>query len=99
LGASRRHPTLPAEAALERECLSSVGSESAVLVLAIPPEELKALPLDNVNGFLLSLVDGATTVETILDLCGLPRLLALVRLRDLCERGIVVPASGMRRRS
>ncbi len=85
--------------AFERECLSCVGSESAILILAVLPDELKTMPLDGVSGFLLSLMDGATSVETILDICGLPRLIALRHLRDLCERGIVVVASGTRSRS
>ena len=79
--------------ALERECLSAVGSASAILVSAVSPAELKAFALDNVSGFLLSLIDGATDVETLIDICGLPRLLALRRLRELVERGIVAVAS------
>jgi hypothetical protein len=84
--------------ALEREYLSSVGSASAILVVAVSPEELKTLALDNVSGFLLSLMDGATDAETILDISGLPRLLALRHLRSLLERGVVVIASGTRAR-
>jgi hypothetical protein len=84
--------------ALEREYLSSVGSASAILVVAVSHEELKTLALDNVSGFLLSLMDGATDAETILDICGLPRLLALRHLRSLLERGVVVIASGTRTR-
>ena len=79
--------------ALERECLSSVGSASAILVLAVTPEELKTFALDSVSGFLLSLMDGVTDVQTLLDICGLPRLVALRRLRGLIEHGIVVVAS------
>jgi hypothetical protein len=85
--------------ALERECLSSVGSASAILVLAVTPEELKTFALDNVNGFLLSLIDGSTDVQTLLDICGLPRLVALRRLRGLIEHGILVVASRVRPRS
>jgi hypothetical protein len=79
--------------ALEGECLSAVGSELAVLIPAVSPEELRTFALDNVSGFLLSLMDGATNVETILDISGLPRLLALRHLRSLLERGIVLGAS------
>ena len=82
--------------ALERECLAAIGSESAILVAAVSPEELKRFTLDNVSGFLLSAMDGATDVETILDISGLPRLLALRHIRSLLERGIVVVASGRR---
>ena len=42
--------------------------------------------LDHVSGFLLSLMDGTLTVEAILDVAGLPRLLALRHLRNLLER-------------
>jgi hypothetical protein len=84
--------------ALERDCLSAVGSESAILVVAVSPEELKSFKLDNVSGFLLSVMDGATDVETILDISSLPRLLALRHLRGLLDRGIVVVASRLRSR-
>jgi hypothetical protein len=43
-------------------------------------------------------MDGATDAETILDISGLPRLLALRHLRSLLERGVVVIASGTRAR-
>jgi hypothetical protein len=82
--------------ALERECLSSIGYEAAVLVQAISGEELKSFALDNISGFLLSLLDGTTSVETILDIAGMPRLLALRHLRKLLERGIIGPLSGSR---
>jgi hypothetical protein len=84
--------------ALERECLAAIGSESAILIAAVSPEELRRFTLDNVSGFLLSAMDGATDVETILDISGLPRLLALRHIRSLLERGIVVVASGRRLR-
>ena len=84
--------------ALERDCLSALGSESAILVVAVSPQELKSFTLDNVSGFLLSVMDGATDVETIVDISGLPRLLALRHLRSLLDRGIVAVASRMRPR-
>jgi hypothetical protein len=79
--------------ALERECLRAVGSESAILVLTLSPAELKEFALDSTSGFLISLMDGATSVESILDICGLPRLLALRHLRKLRERGIAALAT------
>ena len=84
--------------ALEQEFLAAVGSASAVLVVALSPQELKRFNLDNVSGFLLSVMDGATDVETILDIAGLPRLLALRHLRKLLERGIVAVGSSVRPR-
>jgi hypothetical protein len=85
-------------AALERECLLAIGSESTMLISAISAEEVKRFSLDHVSGFLLSLLDGETPVEAILDISGTPRLVVLRHLRDLLDRGIVVVASGLRRR-
>jgi hypothetical protein len=76
-------------AALEREWLAALGSGSAVLAVRVTPDELKRFALDHVSGFLLSLMDGSTDLETLLDLSGLPRLLALRNLRGLVARGIV----------
>jgi hypothetical protein len=85
-------------AALERQCLSAIGSESTVLIAAVSNEELKRYALDHVSGFLLSLLDGDTRVENVLDISGMPRLLVLRHLHGLLERGIIVVASGLRRR-
>jgi hypothetical protein len=54
---------------------------------------LKRFALDNVSGFLVSLMDGATNVGTVLDISSLPRLLALRHIRSLLERGIIAVAS------
>ena len=77
-------------AALERECLSAIGSESAVLVPSVGFDELKRFGLDNVSGYLVSLMDGKTSVGTILDITSLPRSVAFRHLRDLLTRGLVV---------
>jgi hypothetical protein len=58
----------------------------------LSPVELKGRGLDSVSGFLLSLMDGATDVETLLDLCGLRRLLALRHVRGLLAYEIVEAA-------
>jgi hypothetical protein len=77
-----------ADAALEAECLSAIGSGAAVLVVSLSHAELTGLVLDPTSGFLLSLMDGSTNVDTLLDLCGLPRLVALRSLRRLVVRGV-----------
>jgi len=77
-------------AALERDCWNDIGSEASILICEFSPEEVKLFALDNVSGFLLSLLDGTTDVAMVLDLCGLSRLLALRHLRRLVRRGIVV---------
>jgi hypothetical protein len=75
--------------ALEREYLAALGSGAAILIAAISTEELKNFALDSTSGFLFSLIDGALRVDDILDVAGLPRLLALRHLCKLLERGIV----------
>jgi hypothetical protein len=85
-------------AALERQGSAAIGSAPATLVPAVTHEELKGFALDNVSAFLFSLFDGATSVENVLDISGLPRLLALRHLRNLLERGIIGVASGLGRR-
>jgi hypothetical protein len=86
-------------AALEGECLSAIGSAAAILLVAVTEAELKSFAIDNTAGFLLSFMDGATTVEDILDISGMPRLLALRNLRKLRERGIVKPLAEYRNAS
>ena len=83
-----------------RACSRSVGS---LLAGSGPPETAPGdicHDLDELHGFHglrhVHLEPGgkrATDVETLLDISGLPRLLALRRLRDLVERGIVAFAS------
>jgi hypothetical protein len=76
--------------ALEKDCLAAIGDLSAVLHVGVPPDMLRGLGLDHVSGFLLSRIDGLTDVESLLDVSGLPRLLALRHLRGLVTRGVVV---------
>lgn len=76
-------------AALEEECLNAIGSEATILVLAVTSDQLKGFALDHVSGFLLSLADGTLAVEAILDVSGLPRLLALRHLRSLVDLGLL----------
>jgi hypothetical protein len=75
--------------ALERECLEAMGGGDVVLRPAVTAQESKRFPLDSTSAFLLSLIDGATRVEELLDISGMPRLFALRQLRDLLEKGIV----------
>jgi hypothetical protein len=87
--------TLAAECsdALERECWSAIGSGRSVLVVAASTAELKGLGLERVSAFLLSLMDGVTDVESLIDICGVPKLLALRHLRALLARGIIAKQS------
>jgi hypothetical protein len=48
----------------------------------VPDEQLRSLTLDHREGFILSLVDGRSSLETILDASAMPVLDAL---RIVCE--------------
>lgn len=51
--------------------MSDCGGKIASLRLA--PSELQGLALDHRAGFLLSLIDGMTCVEDLIELAGMPR--------------------------
>ena len=57
--------------------------------VSVSPEEVQWLSLDHRAGFLLSLVDGQSTVDEILDISGMTRLDALKIINDLAERQVV----------
>ena len=61
----------------------------AVPWIVIGADELRSLPLNHVEGFVLSLVDGTLTLEEILDLSGISRQETLAIVRSLLIRGII----------
>jgi hypothetical protein len=71
-------PTRRAPAALAR-----------VPAIAVSDVALRRLPLDHRAGFLLSLIDGESTLETIVDESSLPADEALAILEDLYARGVI----------
>ncbi len=52
-------------------------------------EELNAADLDHRDYFLVSLLDDRTTVEELLDICGMPAEEALALLDGLARRGVI----------
>jgi hypothetical protein len=57
--------------------------------LCLPPEELHAAELDHREYFLISMLDGATTIESLIDVCGMPTEEAIALLDGLVRRGIL----------
>jgi hypothetical protein len=57
--------------------------------LALGERELTGLALDHREGFVLSRVDGHSTIETVLDVCAMPADEALEIISRLVERGII----------
>jgi hypothetical protein len=94
----RRHPTDTDARELAQDChgllvsryLARIGSLSRVPKLAISAERLASIQLERNVGFVLALVDGTTSLETIVDGSGLSPPLALALLVQLYEDGIIV---------
>jgi hypothetical protein len=68
---------------------SKIGRLDRIVVLALGDSQLRWLGLDHRSGFLLSRIDGLSTIEELLDVCGMPRLEALKTLADLLDRGAI----------
>jgi hypothetical protein len=77
---------MPASAAPGSQDLSLASTP----VVVMGYEALIELPLDARQGFLLWLMDGACTVENILDMCGFERGEAIQMLAGLVRQGVVV---------
>jgi HD-GYP domain-containing protein (c-di-GMP phosphodiesterase class II) len=72
----------------ERECLAVLGSLDRV-PRVVAAGDLGKRSLDHRAGFVLTFVDGMSSIDTILDASGLPRLEVLRILRDLVQAGVV----------
>ena len=72
-------------ARLETRYTTRIGSVDYVFNLAVPAAKVKWLGLDPQAAFLLSLVDGQTTVAEVLELCQMSRLEALRVFTELLE--------------
>lgn len=70
---------------LETRYTTRIGSLEYVFNVAVPSSNVKWLGLDPQAAFLLSLVDGQTTVAEVFDLCGMGRLEALRVFTELLE--------------
>jgi hypothetical protein len=64
-------------------------SRRSVPYVAVSMSALKSRALDHRQGFLVSLVDGTSTVEDLLDLSGMPEDEALGIVGDLVSVGIL----------
>jgi len=66
-----------------------LGSLDQIPRVAIPSDQITWLSLDHRAGFLLSLIDGASPLEIILDISGMSRLDALRILATLLQQNII----------
>jgi hypothetical protein len=66
-----------------------IGSVSGPPSVAMPSDEIRHLPLDHRAGFMLSLIDGLTDIETLIELSAMPRVDALRIVRELFEADVI----------
>lgn len=71
-----------------------LGPLTQIVTVAVAPDQVRWLSLDHRAGFLLSLVDGASTVEELLDISGMPRLEALRHLFMMLEQQVIALSPG-----
>lgn len=69
-----------------------IGPLDQVATVAVPPEQIVWLSLDHRAGFLLSLVDGVSAIEEILDISGMTRLDALRIMYTLVQQNVIALA-------
>ena len=66
-----------------------IGPLDRVPVVMVAREQLRWLSIDHRAGFVLSLVDGVSSLEMILDVSGMPELDALRILSELAQQRII----------
>lgn len=74
---------------LQQMYVSRLGGMRRVPQVALGQEQLRWLALDHRSGFLLSLVDGRSTFEQLLDISGMPSLEALRMMTQLLSQNVI----------
>jgi hypothetical protein len=69
---------------------AQLGSLKRKPQIAMSPDEIARLGLDHRFGFMLSLIDGCTSYEDLLDIAGMPRLEAFRILNALLQKLVIV---------
>ncbi len=74
---------------LQQMYVARLGSLDRVPFVAVPREQLRWLSIDHRSGFVLSHVDGISSLEQILDVSGMPTLDALRILYELVQQRVI----------
>jgi hypothetical protein len=77
------------ESTIVRKARDSRSMLERTPIVLVAKEKLRAAALDGRSGFLVSLIDGLTSVETLIDLSGMPADETLALLEELRLRCIV----------
>lgn len=76
-------------AILQQMYTARIGPLDRVPVVEVARDQLRWLSIDHRTGFILSLVDGVSSLEMILDVCGMPPLDGLRMLFELVQQRII----------
>ena len=74
---------------LKKMYRARIGNLDRVPVVSVARDQMRWLSIDHRAGFVLSLIDGVSTVEMILDVTGMPELDALRILSELVQQRII----------
>lgn len=74
---------------LKKMYYARLGALDRVPVVSVARDQLRWLSIDHRAGFVLSLIDGVSTVEMLLDVTGMPELDALRILSELVQQRII----------
>jgi hypothetical protein len=66
-----------------------IGPLDRVPMVMVARDQMRWLSIDHRAGFVLSLVDGVSSLEMILDVSGMPELDALRILSELAQQRII----------
>jgi hypothetical protein len=75
---------------LEQMAASRLGALDQIPRVSVESDRLRWLSLDHRAGFLLSLIDGNSSLEELLDISGMPRFEALKILCDLLDQDVIL---------
>jgi hypothetical protein len=84
-----RHCAEDCRAVLVKMYTARIGSLEKVPIVMVAKNQLRWLTIDHRAGFVLSHVDGSSTLEQILDVSGMPPLDALRILYELVQQRII----------
>jgi hypothetical protein len=87
--AARSRPSCFFQGRIEDAQLAALGGAASVPCLAAPVARLASLALDPRAAFVLSRIDGASSVEDVIDVSGLSRSETLKILHGLLKSGVI----------
>jgi hypothetical protein len=74
---------------LENVYLAQLGSRAEIPRIVLSPDQLRALNPDRWAAFIISRVDGMSSIDDIIDIAGMPPLDALRILYELLQQGVI----------